>query len=290
MKPHDYDVIRSVLTRILEGLGIKPIRFYLWQGRARGNDYGDIDIYIEAWDNGAIDFADLDQINRAARETYPEQGYMWWLADMLIDARIGRGPPNEPPFIDFGDLYTPPTPQNVNDGHFHRCKWLVDNAGPGPILDVGCADNWLIPRNENVAHLDLWKPTHEVLEKRRGDFGKYVTGDAHAPPFKENGFETILAGDVLEHLHHPVEALKAWRRLGPRLVLTVPWEEKWEPQCGPYTNSGHLSYFNPTSLAENLIMGGWEPNIGVIEGGGWWFMCSESVRREYSREAFLMSK
>ncbi len=50
-------------------------------------------------------------------------------------------------------------------------------------------------------------------------------GDAEDPPFEEGQFDAVYAGEIVEHLAHPHEALRRWVELlkpGGRLVVTTP--------------------------------------------------------------------
>jgi len=94
-----------LLTEILLERGIKPIEFYLWQGRARGKQGGDVDVYIKVGAEYRELCEDLDFVNRILRSTGRSvQGYMTWVDGFLVDARIGVGEPPEKPYVRFSDL------------------------------------------------------------------------------------------------------------------------------------------------------------------------------------------
>jgi len=94
-------------------------------------------------------------------------------------------------------------------------KWAT-----GRVLDVGFAD---IPNcflsNCDVIGLD------RQLTTRPCNYSAVVVGDVPDFPFQSASFDTILAGEIIEHLEQPMQFLREARRLlqqGGRIVISAP--------------------------------------------------------------------
>ncbi len=97
----------------------------------------------------------------------------------------------------------------------------------GNVLNVGCGENpaGLGPATVHM-DLDLWR--HEL----------FVQADAHHLPFRDLAFDTVLLGDIMEHLVDPSLAVKDACRVGRRVVLTVFKEWRLGQQPGQYRQEG----------------------------------------------------
>jgi ubiquinone/menaquinone biosynthesis C-methylase UbiE len=104
----------------------------------------------------------------------------------------------------------------------------------GPdVLDVGCGQCLLghllrqhRPDVERYVGLDSWD---EMLNeaKERGDFELWL-GDAEELPFQEGEFDSVILGQVLEHVYDANDAtMEALRvlRAGGRLIVNVPADD-----------------------------------------------------------------
>lgn len=96
----NYNDIVSILRKTLLENGIEPIKFYLWQGRARGKAGDDIDIYIQVDDRHSSLVNNLDFLNQKLRNKYESSGYHWIYNGLLMDTRIGIGIPSDGPYFD----------------------------------------------------------------------------------------------------------------------------------------------------------------------------------------------
>jgi len=116
----------------------------------------------------------------------------------------------------------------------HRFEFIVRNSD-NKILDVGCNDTslWAFERwypsyptkryiNEIMFFdCDVWLPLWLKDPK-------FVRGDALNLPFKNNTFDTIVFGDVLEHVADPLKALQDAKRVTKnKIVITLPCESEW---------------------------------------------------------------
>lgn len=108
-----------------------------------------------------------------------------------------------------------------------RPELLREAVRPGErVLDVGCLGGALLEPAAQVARVvgvDLIQPAL-VQAKVRGL--RPVLADAAMPlPFCDHAFDLVHAGEVLEHLFHPLVLLRELHRVtrpGGRLIGTVP--------------------------------------------------------------------
>jgi SAM-dependent methyltransferase len=91
----------------------------------------------------------------------------------------------------------------------------------GKILDIGC--------NGGLFHkLLIEKGGDEVIGldiEIKNYWENMVRGDAHFLPFKEEIFDSIFAGEIIEHLIDPVKFLKECEKVlktGGILIITTP--------------------------------------------------------------------
>lgn len=87
----------------------------------------------------------------------------------------------------------------------------------GSILNVGSGED---PAGfgDRAVHLDIdvWK--HDY----------FVRADGHHLPFKDQAFDTVILGDILEHATEPLQMLRETKRVGKRVLATV--FEEWRIQ------------------------------------------------------------
>ena len=97
----------------------------------------------------------------------------------------------------------------------------------GSVLNVGCGGN---PAQIGGVHIDLdiWK------------YENFIQADAHNLPFKDNSFDTVCLGDIVEHLVHPLKALLEAKRVGRRLIITI--FEEWRLGKGQHIGKGKKLY------------------------------------------------
>ena len=102
-------------------------------------------------------------------------------------------------------LYDVPHIAVVNDIH----DWMRCNAA-GRVLDVGSGKGHTF--GDYAVNLDN-------IEHQAPNF---ILGDAESLHFKDNSFETVALGEILEHVDNPVTVLKEASRIGKRVLITVP--------------------------------------------------------------------
>lgn len=118
-----------------------------------------------------------------------------------------------------------------------RIHWICAKVHGQRVLDLGCSQGitaLLLGREgKEVVGIDV--DAQAIAEARRLLEGEpvhvqrnvaFVTANATDYPFDQESFDTVVLGEVLEHLTHPEQLIEtAARCLGPggRLVVTVPF-------------------------------------------------------------------
>lgn len=123
----------------------------------------------------------------------------------------------------------------LTDDEIRRRQSVMDifEGKPGQkVLEIGSGNGWFareaLRLGLDVTVLDL-SPDNLSRIRSRDPGIHTIEGDAYAPPIIENGFDWIVAVEVLEHLSYPQIALREWRQRlsdGGRILITVPYREK----------------------------------------------------------------
>lgn len=118
-----------------------------------------------------------------------------------------------------------------------RLHWLAHNVKPDTALDVGCSQGvlpiFLAREGMRVTGIDIEEPAIRFAKERLSeeslpvqDKVNFILGDIFSFDFKETKFDTIVLGEVLEHLVQPEVLLKRVFELCKpegRLLLSVPF-------------------------------------------------------------------
>ena len=96
----------------------------------------------------------------------------------------------------------------------------------GSVLDVGGGDGFFAKRISNVTMVDI-SPIRVARAQALGVSA--IVGDATDLPFDDNSYDTVVLGEVLEHLDDPGKAFaEAFRVSRGRVVISLPlngWED-----------------------------------------------------------------
>ena len=112
------------------------------------------------------------------------------------------------------------TDKDMKYGHgegLYRLK-LIAKYSHGKVLDVGFAGH-PNPYLKNVIGLDM------VKADKPQNYIEVHKGDAMNMPFKDKTFDSIVAGDVIEHLENPSKFLRECKRVlknDGTLVISTP--------------------------------------------------------------------
>ncbi|MBI3032862.1 methyltransferase domain-containing protein [Candidatus Woesearchaeota archaeon] len=137
----------------------------------------------------------------------------------------------------------------------------IGSYASGNVLDIGCAAN-PNPYLKNVIGMDL-----NDKVKLPSNYIKLVSHNVHEKfPFKDNTFDTVVAGEILEHLENPFAFLRECKRVvkkGGRVIITTPnscylpiffcdlfmiKRFYFQREYGLYSGEVHLHHFTPRML------------------------------------------
>lgn len=152
------------------------------------------------------------------------------------------------------------------------------------VVDLGCADHsdqidaklaagqWLhgrlVASAERCLGIDIDAAAVEIV--RRHGYKAVVANITtdEIPDLRDNQWDLLVLGEILEHIDDPVSFLQAIRRRHGssvrRLVLTVPNALSWQTARAALSgveliNSDHRYWWTPYTLAKVLVRAGWVP-------------------------------
>ena len=145
-----------------------------------------------------------------------------------------------------------------NNGGITRWYWdyrdrqVLKLIPKGKVLDVGCGEG-ITTRKMGAIGMDL----------DQGD----VRGSVYSIPFPDETFDAVTLLDVIEHLDHPVTALKEIKRVlrpGGKLILMFPNDTAFflaRTICGKWTEAflmdyGHIRQYSPMYMKELMKVAG----------------------------------
>jgi len=127
----------------------------------------------------------------------------------------------------------------------------------GKYLDVGCFNSPIpyelkrdFPESEIYA-LDWCEPLIKELKERYPEVN-YIVGNANKLPFRDNEFDWVVAGELLEHNENPKELIKELIRVVKKdgtLAVSVPLMETPEKPL----SEEHLWSFNSQDIVQLLM-------------------------------------
>ena len=170
-----------------------------------------------------------------------------------------------------------------------KIKFILEETGEGKlVLDVGCNDGFigemLIKKQNKVFGLDIVKNNLEIAESR-GLIVKNVNVEKEKLPFKNNYFDVVILGDIIEHVFDTDRLLREARRIlktGGKLIVTTPNIASLgrrimllfgispfiEYSVGMLTNNtpsvGHIRYYTVGTLRKQLDYNGFK--VTVLKG------------------------
>ena len=110
----------------------------------------------------------------------------------------------------------------------------------GRTLDAGCNDGSLV----EGAHRQMGIPfNHDndwlhSMDIDHWNLPNFTRGDICRMPFEDNEFDTVVMGDVLEHIPDAIGALKEADRVSKsNIVITLPNEYQWDERLSPFGNT-----------------------------------------------------
>lgn len=161
---------------------------------------------------------------------------------------------------------------DADSSHGRLEAWLALRS-PSRILDLGCSDGVvgarLVAQGHEVVGVD--RIEHKGVRERLTDFYE-ADLEQGVPAEVGDGFDVIVAADVLEHVRDPASLLASLAdrlRPGGRVVTSVPNFGHWYPRARvalgrfDYDARGildqdHLRFFTHRSFSRLVRAAGWE--------------------------------
>lgn len=180
---------------------------------------------------------------------------------------------------------------NVGDMSLkRRAREIIKEIDPHDsdnIMDLGCGTGYYLfllsslPVKLNLIGLDSDKKAlEEAKESLKNRKIRFILGDSHKLPFKENTFDKIVASEVLEHLDNDEKALKEMYRVlkrGGVLVVSVPsinYPFFWDPI------NWLLQYFFGTHIKGGFFSGIWSGHLRLYK--------IEELKKKFKRADFTV--
>lgn len=146
-----------------------------------------------------------------------------------------------------------------------RIDWMISMCC-GSVLDIGCGNgmvtNFIIAQphinKDRVVGLNLSKRELKYANKW-GTKSKFVCGICEKLPFKDETFDCIVCGEIIEHIVNPENLLSECKRVlkNGTLILTTPHIEKqWHVAGVP--NPLHVREYDDKSLRALLENNGFK--------------------------------
>ena len=106
---------------------------------------------------------------------------------------------------------------------------IISRFNPKTVLDVGCGDGTLLISIPSKFKVDI--DVNTTYAKRILDKGCiFIRADVTAPPFRDESFDLIIAGEILEHITNPLSALRNLMKIvKPEhfFIVSVPNDYAW---------------------------------------------------------------
>ena len=148
--------------------------------------------------------------------------------------------------------------KGVDDFDLRRWRTLLKKYKGGKLIDLGTLDS-LVPimAKGMYPQAEIWglDQAEEAIKQMQEQYRQiyYKVGDVYQTGFKDEEFNYIVMGEVLEHLENPELAiLEAMRilKVGGTLAISVPFDEAKEP--GAVDKDRHIWSFTKEDFEEIL--------------------------------------
>jgi len=157
--------------------------------------------------------------------------------------------------------------------HKQRAKIVLDNIGPGSVLDVACATGELtkmISELPAVARVVGYDGGQELVDyaKEHHSGIEFVCGFVESMPFEANGFNWVHAGEIIEHIENPHTFVRNVAVIAESgAIFSTPKDIVNDP--------GHICIFTKEALQEVCLAN--FNDVTVFDGGRTWVaVCKHS--------------
>lgn len=156
------------------------------------------------------------------------------------------------------------------DNRLQKVLEIVKNCSKGQVLDLGCGDgsfSQLLREQGNIVFGVDISSQAVVLAAKRGVNACKVKVDSEPLPFKNNFFDFVFCGELIEHLYDPDFLLSEVKRVlkqGGLFVITTPNLASWFNRL--VLLFGFQPYLSEVSLRYNV--GKFRSNVPKTEVSG----------------------
>ncbi len=136
-----------------------------------------------------------------------------------------------------------------------RVSWIEERIIGPKILDVGCGPGivcHLVSEREDIVEIHGLDLQDDMIIQARSNVtsnkASFHCGFAEHLPFENDYFDTVIMGEVLEHVFREKEAIADASRVlkpGSRIIVTVPNDGR--------LSFGHIRSFDKDSLTKLLV-------------------------------------
>lgn len=165
-------------------------------------------------------------------------------------------------------------------GRWHDPRRRLPRFGQGRLLDFGCGNGSFLVRMRrqgwNVCGLDS---DLEVIDRLRREHGiPGVVGSLPHPELPDEAFDAVTMWQSLEHVHQPLETLRAAHRLltpDGKLIVATPNIDslafRWfGPAWSGLDLPRHLLHFSPWTIRLCLYRSGFRSiRVRMVRRSGW---------------------
>jgi ubiquinone/menaquinone biosynthesis C-methylase UbiE len=151
--------------------------------------------------------------------------------------------------------------RRLNSLQRERLKRMCRPVHPcDTVLDVGCNSGYIVeflPPRCTAYGVDV---SDELVQRAKKRLKEARLAAAERLPYGDKSMDCVLLGEILEHVHDPVEVLREASRVARRIVTgSTPHEAgKWGPKGtkAPDTHRFHVRCFTQETLLETLKAAG----------------------------------
>jgi len=166
--------------------------------------------------------------------------------------------------IDTGERQIAPTLEGIRRDHVARYFWTAELMPPGSrVADVACGVGYGSRILADAGHtVKAYDNSEQAIDYANQHYphlnASYNVADAAVADFGTDAFDVAVCFETIEHLEDPLPMLMALHRASPRLIASVPNEERF-----PFKNYKfhHRHYTRPEFLAllqdAGWIVTGW---------------------------------
>lgn len=157
-----------------------------------------------------------------------------------------------------GERQVAPTREGIRRDHVSRYEFAREQLKPGSkVVDLACGVGYgsdlLASAGHKVTGIDINREAIAyAAEHYAGNGARFVCASGDDLELKE--FDAVVSFETIEHVRDPVALLRGFRKAAPRLIASVPNEEKF-----PFTGQQfHFRHYTKSDFEGLLLEAGWK--------------------------------